>query len=96
MPNAKKSAGAKAKGCLTGRFRRRRDAVHIAYDVKGKNVPSDFHRQVDTQDFVFTGFAGAGSTRGILAGVYRQVQRIFQNESFRSVSNGKESEDGNK
>jgi hypothetical protein len=47
----KKSGEAKAIGCLTGKISQ--EAPRRGYDAKVKNVPSDFHRQVDTQDFVF-------------------------------------------
>jgi hypothetical protein len=52
VPNAKKKSGkAKAKGCLTGKISQ--EAQRCGYGTKVENVPSDFHRQVDTQDFVF-------------------------------------------
>jgi hypothetical protein len=47
----KKSGEAKAKGCLTGKISR--EARRCGHDAKVENVLSDFHRQVDTQDFVF-------------------------------------------
>jgi hypothetical protein len=38
-------------GCLTGKISQ--EARRCGYDAKVENVASDFHRQVDTQDFVF-------------------------------------------
>jgi hypothetical protein len=47
----KKSGVAEEKGCPTGKISQ--EARRCGYDAKIENVPFDFYRQVDTQDFVF-------------------------------------------
>jgi len=52
VPNAKKKSGeVKANGCLTGKISQ--EARRCGYAAKVEKVPSDFHRQVDTEDFAF-------------------------------------------
>lgn len=94
MPNAgKKSEEPKAKGCLTGKISQ--EVRRCEYDAKAENVPPDFHRQVDAQDFVFVE-REASSARAIAAPTGRRVSaHAYQNASQSGIRRiGRQAGDG--
>ena len=89
----KKPGEAKAKGCLTGKISQ--EARRCGHDAKVENVPSDFHRQVDTQYFVFTE-QEALSTRAVAPPTGKRVSaHAYQNASQSRIRRvGRQAGDG--